>query len=118
MKSKILKIKVLLVSIVPIAISACGGGSSDSGGVQNNVTSCITTETRTNSIGLIETTFTNTCDFTVILGRGVASIGAIVTLVPGGTDTTLLAGGFIACRPPSQPFDRDESVGRDFACSN
>lgn len=117
MKSRILKVKVLLVLVVSIVISACGGGSSNSGGVQNNVTSCITTETRTNSIGLIETTLTNTCDFTVTLGRGVTSIGTIVTLEPGATDTTLLVGGFIACRPPSQPIDRDESVSRDFACT-
>ena len=116
MKSKITKIKTLLVATVSIYISACGGGGSDSGGAQNNVTSCITTETRTNSLDLTETTLTNTCDFTVTLGRGVVSIGTIVNLEPGESDTTILVGDFIACRPPSQPFDRDDTTGTNFAC--
>jgi len=117
MKSRVIKIKCLLVSASILFLSACGGGGSDSGGAQNDVTSCIARETRETSLGLTETTLRNICDFSVTIGRGVTSVSTIVTLAPDATDVTILVGTLIACRPPSQPFDRDDDIGTDFDCT-
>lgn len=118
MKNKIFNVKLVLATTATLVITACGGGKSESGGAQNNVTNCIKTEEKKNVIGLTETVFTNTCDFTVILGRGLVSIRTIVTLPPGGTDASIIPGSFIACRPPSRPIDKDDSSGVDFACTD
>ncbi len=118
MKNKASKLKVLLAFMGTISISACGGGGSDSGGVEKNVTSCISSESQTNSLGLTQTVLRNNCGFAVNLGRGLTDITAIVTLEPGATESGIFIGGFIACRPPSQPIDRDDSVARDLDCSD
>ena len=111
--------KFSLITILSLITSACGGGgSTDSGGVQSDVTGCITTESVVSSLGLSQTIFTNSCDFAVTLGRGLTSVSTIVTLEPGATNSEFTpVGGFIACRPPSQPFDQDDSTLRDFACT-
>lgn len=116
MKSTVVRFRFLLGSVGVALLVGCGGGGSDSGGAQNDVTSCITTE-RTTDNGLSRTTFLNTCDFAVNFGRGVVTISEIITLQPGGSGSAFILGGFIACRPPSQPIDRDDSAGRDFACT-
>jgi len=107
-----------LVSVI-FLLSACGGGSSSSsgGGQTNVVTFCIQTMEGRSSVGLPNTTYTNTCDFVVNLGAGVGGILLRATLQPGQSVSDTSRGlDFFACRFPTQPVDRDPLADIDFDC--
>ena len=99
-------------------VTACGGGSSSSGGEpDNDVSFCIVVSDEVNFLGVTERTYLNNCGFAVNIGIGLVSISRIEVLGVNESITTIVRGGFIACRPPSMPFDADDSGARDFRCA-
>jgi hypothetical protein len=108
-----------LIALFTVFLSACDGGKSKSGGSQEkNVTSCIVIEEQENNLGLTEKVYRNTCSFAVNFGYGLVSVSTITILEQDAIYTSVLPGGYIACRPPSQPYDRDDTAARDFACTD
>ena len=116
--------KILLTALI-ITIFGCGGGSSESGGGQaeKNVTSCMILETIASSLpgSLEQVKYTNSCSFPVNFASGFTAIlpENIVTLSPNQSVNrfTSLIKGYIACRPPSVPFDTDDGIGLALSCS-
>ncbi len=120
-------LRAISIILLVVFLASCGGGGSSDGagqGANNDVTFCIVAVQRTVSPGngiapITSTDYTNTCDFAVNFGFGIAGLTLnIVQLAPGAAESSIVPIRFVACRPPSQPFlDRDGSSPGVYKCT-